>query len=234
MQIYRNDNYIRRRSKIGRYSSLAGMGVLLIGLLITWFVGPEGVALSILALIAGFILSQVGLYYANRFSRAERPDEFLSKALKGFDDRYILLQFETPASHVLITPNSCLVFTIKMQAGLIRYQNGKWKGAGRFRSLFLWLASDSLGNPVKEVGVEVDSLSRQLAKQLPEVEVPLQPVILFGNPNAEVEANESPVPAVHAKKLKDWLRGPGKAGDLDSTTRDQLVQLLIPASQKPS
>ena len=230
MQIYRNDQYIRRRAKLGRYASFSGMGVLFVGLLVTWFVGPEGVTLSFLALIGGFVLSQVGLYYANRFSRAERPDEFLSKALKGFDDRYILLQFETPAQQVLITPNSCLVFAIKMQAGTIRYQNGKWKGRGRFRSLFLWLASDSLGNPVKEAELEVGALARHLEKRLPEMTVPIQPVILFGNPNAEIDANESPVPAVHAKKLKDWLRGPGKGGELDSTTRDKLIEALTPAS----
>ncbi len=229
MQIYRNDQYIKRRARIGRYASLAGMGVLLLGLLVTWFAGPEGITLSFLALIGGFILSQVGLYYANRFSRAERPDEFLAKALKGFDDRYILLQYEAPANHVLITPSNCLVFAIKMQGGTIRYQNGKWKGAGRFRSLFLWLASDSLGNPVKDAELEANSLSRYLTKQLPEVEIPIQPVILFANPTAEVEASGSPLPAVHAKKLKDWLRGPGKAGPLNSATHDKLVQLLTPA-----
>ncbi len=230
MQIYRNDQYIQRRAKIGRYASLSGMGVLALGLIVTWFVGPEGVALSFLALIAGFVLSQVGLYYANRFSRPERPDEYLAKALKGFDDRYLLLQYETPAGNVLITPNSCLVFTIKMQGGPIRYENGKWKSRGRLRGLFLWLATDSLGNPVKDAQIEAGALSRYLAKQLPDVQIPLQPVILFGNPTAEVDAADSPVPAVHVKKLKDWLRGPGKSGTLDSAGRDKLIQLLKPDS----
>ena len=155
----------------------------------------------------------------------------MAKALKGFDDRYILLQYETPASHVLITPNACLVFTVKMQGGVIQYQRGKWKSGSRFRNLFLWLASDNLGNPLREVEIELHALSRYLTKQLPEMAVPLQPVILFGNPNAQIDANESPVPAVHAKKLKDWLRGPGKTGSLDSATHDKIVQLLVPESQ---
>ncbi len=229
MQVYRNDRYIQRRAKIGRYASLAGMGILLLGLLVTWFVGPEGITLSFLALIGGFVLSQIGIYYANRFSRPERPDQFLDKALKGFDDRYVLLQFETPANHVLITPSNCLVFVIKMQGRAIRYENGKWKSQGRFRSLFLWMANDSLGNPTKEAAIEADTLSRYLAKQLPDVEIPVKPVILFANPSAEVDAANSPVPAVHAKKLKDWLRGPGKAGPLTPDAHDKLVQLLTPS-----
>ncbi len=230
MQVYRNDQYIQRRAKIGRYASFAGMGVLLVGLLFTWFDrSAEGITLSFLALIGGFVLSQVGIYYSNRFARPERPDQFLVKALKGFDDRYVLLQFETPADHVLITPNNCLVFTIKMQGKAIRYDNGKWKSQGRFRSIFLWMANDSLGNPGKEAQVEADALSRYLAKQLPDVEAPIKPVIVFANPTAEVDAAESPIPAVHVKKLKDWLRGPGKAGSLTPATHDKLVQLLTPS-----
>lgn len=228
MQVYCNEKYVQSRAKLGRYTSFAGMGVLLVGLIITWTAGPDGLMLSLLALIAGFILSQVGLYYANRFARPERPDQVLAKSLKGFDDRYQLFQYTSPAGNVLVTPTACLVFTIKMQRGAIRYQNGKWKNPQGMRGFFLWLASDSLGNPTKEALIEADSLQRYVAKKLPDVEVPVQPVILFGNPTAEVDASGSPVPAVHFKKLKDWLRGPGKSGTLSAEARDQLIALLSP------
>lgn len=230
MQVYRNDHYIQRRAKGGRYASFAGMGVLFLGLLVTWFAGPEWVSLSFLALILGFVLTQVGLYYTNRFGRPDRPDQVLVKALKGFDDRYQLFQFTSPAGNVLVTPAACIVFAIKMHHGAIRYQNGKWKHSTRLRSFFLWMASDSLGNPVKDAEIETDSLRRYLAKNLPGVEVPIQPVILFGSPAAEVDAGESPIPAIHYKKLKDWLRGPGKNGGLSADTRDQLIELLSPPS----
>jgi len=230
MQVYRNDQFIKRRAKLGRYISLAGMGVLLVGLIVTWSAGPEGLVLSMLALIVGFVLSQVGLYYSNRFARPERPDQVLVKALKGFDNRYHLFQFTCPAGNVLVTPSACVVFTIKMQGNEIRYQNGKWKHAYGWRSFFLWLATDSLGNPSKEAAAEADGLRRYLAKQLPGVEVPIQPVIVFGSPAAIVDAADSPVPAIHYKKLKDWLRGLGKAGNLEPEARDQLIGLLSPPS----
>jgi hypothetical protein len=228
MQVYCNEKYIQSRAKLGRYASFAGMGVLLVGLIITWSAGPEGLALSFLALIGGFVLSQVGLYYANRFARPERPDQVLAKSLKGFDDRYNLFQYTCPASNVLVTPSACWVFTVKMQRGPIRYQNGKWKNSQGFRAFFLWLASDSLGNPTKEAEIDADTLRRYVAKKLPGVEIPIQPVILFGNPTAEVDASGSPVPAIHYKKLKDWLRGPGKSGTLSAEAHDQLIELLSP------
>ncbi len=231
MQVYRNDRFIQRRAKFGRYANLGGMGILLIGLIINLSTPVEqGLLLSMLALIAGFSLYQVGMYFTLRYGRPDRPDQVLVRALKGFDDRYSLFQFTSPAGNVLVTPNACLVFTVKMQGSGIQYRNGKWKHLLGWQRFFLSLAGDSLGNPSRDAMAEVDSLRRYLAKKLPGVEIPLQPVIVFGNANAEVDAGECPIPALHYKKLKDWLRGPGKSGDLQSGAHDQLVGLLSPPS----
>ena len=230
MQIYRNNQYIQRRAKFGRYANLGGMGILLIGLIINLSSRTEGLWLSMLALIVGFALYQVGMHYTLRFGRPDRPDQVLVKALKGFDNRYYLFQFTSPAGNVLVTPNACLAFTVRMQGKSIQYRHGKWQHSMGWRGIFFWLAGDSLGNPSKEVEGEADTLRRYLAKKLPGVEVPIQPVIVFGNTTAEVEAGDSPIPALHFKKLKEWLRGPGKSGSLGAEARDQLVELLSPPS----
>lgn len=228
MQIYRNDIYIQRRAKLGRYASLTGMGVLLLGLIVNLSMQVEGLFLSMLALIVGFVLYQVGMHYTLRFARPERPDQILPKALKGFDDRYQLFQFTSPAGNVLVTPNACWVFTLKMQGKGIQYRDGKWKHLAGWQSFFLWLASDGLGNPSKEATLEADQLARYVAKKLPGVEIPIQPVIVFGNPAAEVDAGDCPIPAVHYKKLKDRLRGPGKSGKISPEAYTQLIELLSP------
>jgi hypothetical protein len=230
MQVYRNDQFIQRRAKIGRYANLGGMGILLVGLIINLTRQFEGLLLSMLALIVGFILYQIGMYYTLRFGRPDRPDQILMKALKGFDNRYYLFQFTSPAGNVLVTPSACLAFTIKMQGKSIRYRDGKWKHVTGWQRFFLWLASDSLGNPSREAVGEADALLRYVAKKLPGVEVPVQPVIVFGNATAEVDAGECPIPALHYKKLKDWLRGPGKSGTLKPEAHDQLIGLLSPPS----
>lgn len=230
MQIYRNDQFIQRRATLGRYANLGGMGILLVGLIVNVSMRTEGLWLSLLALIVGFALYQVGMHYTLRYGRPDRPDQVLVKALKGFDNRYYLFQFTSPAGNVLVTPNACLVFTIKMQGKSIQYHNGKWQHAMGWRGFVFWLAGDSLGNPSKDAEGEADTLRRYLAKKLPGVEVPIQPVIVFGNTAAEVEAGDSPIPALHFKKLKDWLRGPGKSGSLGAEARDQLIALLSPPS----
>ncbi len=230
MQIYRNDQFIQRRAKLGRYANLGGMGILLVGLIINLSLQTEGVLLSMLALIVGFALYQVGMNFTLRYGRPDRPDQVLVRALKGFDNRYYLFQFTSPAGNVLVTPNACLVFTVKMQGRSIQYRNGKWHHAMGWRGFAFWLAGDSLGNPSREAEGEADTLRRYLAKKLPGVEVPIQPVIVFGNSTAEVDAGDSQIPALHFKKLKDWVRGPGKSGSLGAQAREQLIELLSPPS----
>lgn len=230
MQVYRNDPFIQRRAKLGRYANLGGMGILLFGLIVNLSMRTEGLLLSMLALIVGFALYQVGMYFTLRYGRPDRPDQVLVKALKGFDNRYHLFQFTSPAGNVLVTPNACLAFSIKMQGKGIQYRGGKWKHVMGWQKFFLWLAGDSLGNPSREAQGEADTLLRYVAKKLPGVEVPIQPVIVFGNATAEVDAGDCPIPALHYKKLKDWLRGPGKSGDLKPEARDQLIELLSPPS----
>ena len=119
-----------------------------------------------------------------------------------------------------------------MQGKTIQYRDGKWKHCMGWQGIFFWLAGDSLGNPSKEAAGEADMLQRYLAKKLPGVEVPIQPVIVFGNSSAEVDAGDCPIPALHYKKLKDWLRGPGKAGSLSPEARDQLIGLLSPPERR--
>ncbi|MFN8596975.1 MAG: nuclease-related domain-containing protein [Anaerolineae bacterium] len=227
MRIYRNDKFIKRRADIGKYVSLFGIGILLLGLIIS-FTSVELIGLSFLSLIVGFIASQIGIYYSNRYARVDRPDEVLARALKGFDDRYLLFQYATPAGNVLITPNNCYVFAIKMQSGPIVYRKGKWQHDVGVKRFFRAFAQEGLGNPISEAQVEASALKKYLDKRLPDVEIPIQPVIVFGSEKAEVEAGESPVPAMHAKKLKDWLRGPGKAGKLSEAAQQQLIELFKP------
>jgi len=226
MRIIRNDKFIKQRAGLGRYISIAGLVILVVGLLIS-FSAPELFYISFICLIIGFVCSQIGIYLANRYIRMDRPDEVLQKALKGFDDRYALYQYTSPAGNVFLTPTNCVVLTVKLQSGVIEYRAGKWHhqvtGLKRF---FNWMTQESLGNPTRDAETEVGSLQRFLAKKLPGIEIPIQPLIVFGSPNAEVNPSGAPIPAVHAKKLKEWLRTSGKSGDLTTESHTKLVEIL--------
>jgi hypothetical protein len=236
MRLIRNDKFIKQRAGLGRYVSFGGMGILIVGLLIS-FSSPELFYISFLCLLVGFLCSQIGIYLTNRYARLDRPDEILAKALKGFDDRYALYEYTSPAGSVFLTPNACIVFTVKSQSGSIEFRDGKWRHqTGGLRRIFGWMTQEGIGNPIRDAQAEAGALQRFLSKKLPDVEVQIQPMIVFGSPKAEVNAADSPIPAVHAKKLKEWLRSHAKSGSLDAGTHDRLALLFeIPeATHKPA
>jgi hypothetical protein len=228
VKVVRNDRYIQTRSKIGRYASLGGLAVLAGGLL-TSFLGqqrPELITLSFVCLLIGFVLSQVGIYYGNRFVRPDRPDEALTKALKGLDDRFILYHYQLPAPHVLLAPDACYVLAVQQQSGKVSARGDRWKHPLGWKWLFAWASQESIGNPTKAAQLEVETLQAQLAKKLPNVEVPLTPVVVFSNPDVELDVSDTAVPAIHIKKLKDWLRGAGKGQGLPASTRAEMLKLF--------
>jgi hypothetical protein len=228
VKVIRNDRYIQTRSKIGRYASLGGLAILAVGLLIS-FLGqqrPQLITFSFVCLLIGFVLSQVGIYYGNRFVRPDRPDEALTKALKGLDDRFVLYHYQLPTPHVLLAPDACYVLAVQQQSGKVAARGDRWKHPLGWRWLFAWASQENIGNPARTAQLEAQALQAHLSKKLPDVEVPLTPVVVFSNPDVELDVSDTAVPVVHIKKLKDWLRGTGKGQGLSASARAQMVKLF--------
>ena len=53
---------------------------------------------------------------------------------------------------------------------------------------------------------EVDTLAKFLAKKLGGDIPPTQAIIVFYNPKAVIEAKDAPLPAMHVKQFKEYLR----------------------------
>jgi hypothetical protein len=236
VRVIQNDRYIKSRAQIGRYAFFGGFGILILGLIIS--LSSQGdlqaasalFPLSFACLAVGFILSQAGGYYVRRFDRGDLPHVVLTRSLKGFDDRYTLVHYGTPASHVLLAPDALYVIVAKPQAGRIAFENGRWRNPTGLRRLITWMSEEGLGNPTRDAAAEVARLQRHLARRLPDTPVDPQPLIVFLHPNAEVDAVAAPVPAVHVKKLKDWLRARPK-GSLPREARAAIGQLLEPTGK---
>jgi hypothetical protein len=73
MKIIKNEKMIKRNSKIGQYTSLGALVVLGVGMYIS-FTMPELFVWAVGALLLGFTLTQVGMYFGNRWGRSPRPD----------------------------------------------------------------------------------------------------------------------------------------------------------------
>jgi hypothetical protein len=205
MKLVTNAPLIKRNARIGVVAHLGGLAVLVAGMVVT-FLLPTRTDLSLLALMVGFVLANVGIFFTNRWGRRPRPDEALDAALKGLDDQYLLIHFRLGTAHALIGPSGVVALVPKFQGGQIRFEGKKWRHTG-VTWMRRFFAQESLGNPLLEAEAEAAGLSGKLRKVLPGEELPpVKSVIVFTAPEAKVEAEGSPTPAMHAEKLKEFVR----------------------------
>jgi hypothetical protein len=212
MEIATNDRLIHRNARIGQITSIVGLLVLAGGMFIS-FTRPEYFSISLIALLVGFGLSQIGIYFGNRWGRRPRPDEVLNAALKGLDGRYSLYHYTSPTSHLLVGPAGVWVLMPRHQAGVITYDENKKRWRQKGGNLYLKIfAQENLGRPDLEVGSEMHAISSYLEENLGEETVPeVQAALIMTNEKCEVDADNAPAPTMEVRKLKDFIRKTAKA-----------------------
>ena len=229
MKIVKDQKKINRYSKIGMYTSLASL-ILLFGavaLTIIYASRPEMTAYSFGAMLLGLILSQVGVYFSNRWGKSPRVDERITQGLKGLDDRYVLYHYMTPVPHLLAGPAGVWVLVPKYQGGEIGYENNKFSQKG-VSFISRVIGQESIGRPDVEAKSYQEDMLRFLKKELPDGNIPeVQTLIVFTSPKASVQAQDAPVPTMHVDKLKDYIRRMAKEKPVNTNTV-QFVQKMLP------
>jgi len=225
MQVITNEKLIKNRARLGRVASFVGLAVLILGLVASLFL-QEWLLASFGCLIVGFLLSQVGIYNANRWVREPRADQTLVKILKGFDDRYRLYNYVLRPPHVLLVPFGLCVINPKNQGGKVRCQGEKWRHETGWKRILRLFGQEGLGNPTKEVRAEVEKLRRFLAQRLPDEEAPIEGVVVFTNPQVDLEIENPAVPVLDGKQFKSLLRNLSKERPIPGSQRKRLAEIL--------
>jgi hypothetical protein len=224
MKVIVNEKLVKRQAAIGKWASLIGMGVLLAGLVVSYR-WSNLTTLSFGFLIVGFVLASVGTYNMNRWVKEPRADQVLAKALKGFDNKHFLYHYTLPAAHVLMAPSGLFILTVKDHHGEIRCEGERWHQKFNWGRLLLFFGQEGLGNPTREVRAEIESLRRFLDKRLPELDVPIEGLIVFTNPRAKLELMDPAVPVVTSNKLKAFLRQQKKKR-ISAEQRKELAEIF--------
>ena len=228
MKIIKNEKLIQRNGKIGNWISLGALLVLGGGMYIS-FTKPELFTYSLVCLVVGFMMTQVGMYMGNRWGRSPRRDEKLDAGLKGMHSEFSLYHYSTPVSHLLVGPAGVWVILPHQQAGTIHYEKNRWKvkGGGFMQSYMRIFGQEGIGRPDLEAETEVSTLKKFLAKKMAENAIPeIKPIMVFTHDQVEVEAGESPIPAMKLKQLKGFMREEAKSRKLTSAQIQELNQLL--------
>jgi len=230
MNIITNDKLVKRNKRIAQIASISGLVVLVGGMIIS-FQNQELINYSFGALIVGFILSQIGIYFTSRWGRSPRPDELLNQALKGLDSKYEIYHYTTPASHFLVGPAGLWVLLPRHQRGVISLYKGRWRhsGGGFMQTYLKLFGQESLGRPDLEIQNDIDHIQKFLSSKFPELALPeIQGALVFTNDQVDIQISEDdapPAPTLQLNKLKEFIRKTAKNKPVSLTT----VQLITGA-----
>jgi hypothetical protein len=234
MKSVTNLKLIQRNAKIGQYTSFGALVVLGLGLFIT-FKYPNAFQYSLAALLVGFLMSQIGIHFTNRWGHNPRPDEIVDKSLKGLGREFTIYHYVTPVSHLLVGPAGVWTIMPNFQGGVIAYDKKRWKakGGGVLQSYMRLFGQENLGRPDLESEAEIDSAKRYFKRVLPEgTEIPqVNSLLLFANPKVELKVEGAPLPALTPKDLKDFLREKTKDKAIGELTLDT-VRKALPQAEK--
>jgi len=229
MKVVTNTKLIKRNAKIGQYTSIGALVILGIGLYIS-FKMPDKFAYSLGALLLGFFMSQIGMYYGNRWGRSPRPDELIDKGLKGLGREYTIYHYVTAAPHLLVGPAGVWTLMPYYQSGIIVYEKKRWKsrGGGFLQSYLRLFGQENLGRPEIESETGIESIKRYLTRILPEgSEVPpIKSLLLFTSPKVELKVEDPPLPTMTPKDLKDFMREKSKEEPIGALMLDTLLRAL--------
>ncbi len=221
MITYTNNQVIENKAKLARRVSLGGLAIMLPGLVSAiaglanpTFQAPEFLLLSYVSLITGTIVSTIGGRLAERWIIEPRDDQRLTKTLKGLDKRYRLVNYYTPADHVLLTPIGLYVIIMKDATGTISFEGQRWTQP--FSLLRAWRdwRHGGLGDPTAEANTQIKKLQAWLKlppQPLPrptedgQADAPIKPLVLFSKPEAELEIAEGYDYIMPLKNLKAYL-----------------------------
>lgn len=227
MKIVADTRLIQRNKKIGSITTFVALGILGIGLYYS-FTQPEKVSITFGALLLGFLLSQIGIYFTNRWGRSPRPDELLTSALKGLENSYVLYHYKAGVPHLLVGPAGIWGLIPVTAGGTITFDTNRMrfrqKGGNFYFKLF---GQENIGRPETEAQYVAADFAKFARRRFPEIELPeIQTVLVFTNKKAVLEIDETPIPAVPLEKLKDFIRKRSKEKSVPVSLIQQIQQAL--------
>ncbi len=228
MKVITNEKLVKRNARIGQVATVSGLVVLVGGMVIS-FRNPNFASISWLALLLGFALSQVGLYFGNRWGRHPRPDELLDQGLKGLSEQYSIYHYVTPAAHLLVGPSGLWVIMPFHQAGKIVFEKNRYKqkGGGFMQRYLRIFGQEGLGRPDLEASAEVAAIDKFIKKNISDGEIKEPNVALvFVNEKAELEVKDAPLLTLPLKELKNTIRKSAKEKPLSPDMIKQVNELF--------
>ncbi len=208
MRLISNDKMIKRNKIIGQVCTIASLVILVGGFFLAMQKSTAFILFAYVAMIVGFILSQVGIYFTNRWGRKPRFDEMFSENLKNLSDYYTFYVYSSPIAMILVGPGGIWVPQAVTTGGEVSYANGKFKQKGGSAMLKIF-AQEGIGKPELEAEANDRDIRKFLAKHMPEIQFPpINHILVCLNPAVKLDESvkQSPLPIVKLENFKRYVR----------------------------
>ncbi|MBI9047783.1 MAG: hypothetical protein JEZ00_00065 [Anaerolineaceae bacterium] len=222
MNVVTNQKIVKRYQTIGNFSLIGSL--VIIGVGFYFLIKSNSMMWGLITMSASFILSQIGIFFGNRFGVHPQMHEQITQSLKGIENKNLLVHYEAVVPHLLVGPSGVWAIIAYPQRGSISYDEKKnrWtqKGVNLFTKLFM---QEGLGRPDQEIKSYLKDIDKALKKTFADEEAPkAKAILVFTNPKIEISAENAPVPTLPIKKLKDFIRQQSKHTSLSD---EQLTKL---------
>jgi hypothetical protein len=205
MKAFIDRQKVRRRASIAHTASLGGLLVLLGSVGLT-LLRPDLGTLTTATLFAGFAISAIGIYLANRYVKKPRPEEVLDKALKPLSDQHRLYHYLPDCDHLLLTPGGLVVLETVNLDGVFSFRDGKWRQKMSLSRAFRYVFEERLGDPAARAQGNCQAIREKIGARLAEyAPPPVSALVVFVHPAARLDVSPTPLPVLPPKNLYKHL-----------------------------
>lgn len=232
MRIITDQKKIYRNSRIGYWASMFSPMVLMVSAILL-FKNPNASLPALILLVIGFTGYTLGMKYR---SYGRGTDMVFNTVLKKLGKEYSMYHFITPVEHLLVGPAGIWILVPKFNRGIVTYseKGNKWqlKQDTALRKAFFFM-SESLGNPKRDILSQAEALDKYLAKRWTMEEKPhVQAAMVMIHPETQVDADNAPIPTMHATKLRAFIREQEKNNKMSNAVLREFNQLFAEKAQQ--
>jgi hypothetical protein len=223
MRIVTNQKLVNRNRKWAQYLFFLSFALLIGGLLITNQQGaPQSTGDVLLTVVApalvlpiAFVATLASVRMTNLWARLPRPEDALRDGLKGINPKAVLYNYyHFPSRHVLFSPQGVFAIVTRFQDGNYTCVGDQWSSnQGIGRRLLGVFRFDGIGNPTADALKAKEHVQSMLKSS--EIDVEVQPLIVFVSPRVQLQLENPVVPVVHTVikhelSIKKYLQEVGK------------------------
>lgn len=223
MQSFTNQPFLDKQGKFAKWGSYVGFGALFLGLLTT----SRSPILAYVFLLIGLLGATFGSYMANRYVREPRPDSVLDRVLEGLDKRFSVYNYYLPSNHVIVSHHGFTVVEPRAQRGAVVSDGGRWRHKAGFRKVMQFFGEPTLGKPDQDVQRHVEWVKEWIDEVVPEMEVPVNGLVLFTDPQVELQVTGNDLPIMMADDLPRYLKEGMKGLPTLSTAKQKELRRIL-------